>query len=1776
MINLPDRVNVAANNIDYRYSKADGSPWNSVEEWLAMMNDELIEPITYTTILVKQSDYSVKEMWNPTNPTTFVIKNPTSTTNNNNNTSSGECAVYLIKASEWGLTKGDMEKNSEGHYTTTQYEQMRNNGKGISNAVTYAQNNGYTIVILEKGTYCFCTRHCATTLPDIVLYDLNNIELNLNNSLLKLLVDSSENNPYESHTNPYEKSGMILNLSYCRNTTVYNGIFIGDRLLRSYDDLQETRNESTYGITIGGGCRNITIKNCETREFMGDGIGCLGYGWFKGFPENDIVGGTATHRNIKYLIGASYGPQHDWFKASKNITFINNLDTPTNSGKYFDTALTNGFIDLNVLYVDDLDCKNKQADANDRVFSLGNNLGYTRMTECYPYAVDIITYASNEEGALPIRMFTSSYCQRICLGPLERYIKFQYKYEDLLADDYDSSKIYSYGSMVSRSEENAVGFYKCTGTTSGEWDSTKWEFKYIDNVVGTENYSTTTKYFPGATVKKKIGSSYRVGYTCAGNNITGEFDSARWKIIKKNREFVTEVDHYQLTPTECQTYGVHIEGCKIINNHRGGISNLPHETTIENCYFEKNYHRNNDGAAYVNVGGGTAWSTDYFIDQEDVYSSQVTIRNCNFNCNSRNTGKILLGCLRGEVSNCTGCGRFTFYSGSSLTITNNDFEEFTYDYMPSNWYGTAEPARHLQRDVVISNNKFHRSNATPISNQNNQIIMSENFIYEMGGNGGNHNTFYPSANFIFTNNFVKGLGMINRGDVLCYNAFKLDGNKMDIGNGKYRFTSPCLGNGTEIKAGGVLFSGSDTSTDYSGLTIISDDVIGLCSSVNNDEKMIHYFTDCDLSASMGGNGFFFGFSSESRDEGGIIELHFKRCKFRTTSGNSFISPVQSHANLPGSTNAIVPDQIKLFFDECEFYCTTSNLGVDNQYRTITAVATKCTFNHNYVINGNVLENVSDSVDIDTTIPTSAADSHVPSTKLLKTVKEELEQSISGKAASTHTHAQADVTGLETALSSINSSLSGKASSSHTHAQSDITGLETALSGKANTNHTHTIGISDVTNLSTTLAGKSDSSHTHSDLYGSKSVEVTVDPNTLYENGIYGFRGNMDNINANFPADAVSGETNSQNLLMIVCRHFSGIYIYQTLYTKNGIWYRSGAKTGETPFYNMWTKQSTGNRFISSPTEDPNNYTAAGVYFYESTYITLDAENPKTMHANYPEGAFRYNDLAGSMGSTLTVEVNPGGLRIRQILRTPYGRWSRYSAKTATASPWTWNSWLIDNNNLDEEYITADDLVDNIKTVNGNSIVGQGDISIVASAPDMSDYLTREQIENSFVRASDLATINGYSLTDNSNIVTPTAVPSDDAGLSTAIYPIYRVHLFNAVGTPQVALKYSILDFNFESGKTYRMDCDFGVEGITPTYTGFSITLQHADGSEGSQQVHGNFGFKVHKTFTADDNYDKMYIYFESDCDCDFTISYEDTIANLVSGQISEDAMTNKNVVSLVNNLANLKRQFNTKYKFACMGDSITSDQVSGIGSLVGQYLGCELVGNLACGSATLTNGDNYVQSVAVANNVTTPYNTLANQVIRLLQRTTPLGEQIKWTYTGTDVQYSIPTDVATGLGYTEDVPDIVYIAIGVNDSIDCIGNDEDDVLVQDYASLDKKSFASALRWAVETLRCAYPDVQIFVATPLFTGMSDAIQSYGRPYILKKREAILNACASNSVYCIDSTMKSGYTNQVAQTVIRSGAQGIHPRAKHKCMIAKFIAKEIYNNFAPLISESEIVY
>ena len=256
-------------------------------------------------------------------------------------------------------------------------------------------------------------------------------------------------------------------------------------------------------------------------------------------------------------------------------------------------------------------------------------------------------------------------------------------------------------------------------------------------------------------------------------------------------------------------------------------------------------------------------------------------------------------------------------------------------------------------------------------------------------------------------------------------------------------------------------------------------------------------------------------------------------------------------------------------------------------------------------------------------------------------------------------------------------------------------------------------------------------------------------------------------------------------------------------------------------------------------------------------------------------------------------------------------------------------------------------------------------------------------------------------------------------------------------------------------------------------------------------------------------------------------------------------------------------------KYACLGDSITSDQVVGIGTLVNDILNTKLVGNFACGYAICSNWhtgetDESPQSFQVPQNTNTADNVLMNQVLRLLQWTTALDAQVTWTHPIAGA-FSVPTSVGTGLGHTDDIPDVIYIAIGVNDGRNAKNlfvDDSDAVMSSTYADLTKCSYASALRWAIETLNSAYPNAQIFVASPLFTNENDGTSNghHNRGAILAKREVskkIANYC---NAFFIDSTYESGYTVLAATQV-----NNIHPNGRYKNIIGRYVASEIKRRY-----------
>ena len=258
--------------------------------------------------------------------------------------------------------------------------------------------------------------------------------------------------------------------------------------------------------------------------------------------------------------------------------------------------------------------------------------------------------------------------------------------------------------------------------------------------------------------------------------------------------------------------------------------------------------------------------------------------------------------------------------------------------------------------------------------------------------------------------------------------------------------------------------------------------------------------------------------------------------------------------------------------------------------------------------------------------------------------------------------------------------------------------------------------------------------------------------------------------------------------------------------------------------------------------------------------------------------------------------------------------------------------------------------------------------------------------------------------------------------------------------------------------------------------------------------------------------------------------------------------------------------------FFCFGDSITSDEVSGIGTLVGTALSASVIQNYAHGNATASDwfaGDARLTSVNVSlpRDCWFPDNVLSNQILTALRDTAPSGEPICRRYTGIGAPL-LPAGLL-GTGAAPE-PDVIYIAIGSNDGRapeNAFRDDSEEVIAARYENLTRKGLASALRWAIETLQYAYPRANIFAATPLQSGLELAppcdwignADAFSRATLRQKRNAILRVAEACSVPAVDTFARAGVSPRM---MLRFGDQiAVHPSDEIKGRIADFVAGEI---------------
>ena len=308
----------------------------------------------------------------------------------------------------------------------------------------------------------------------------------------------------------------------------------------------------------------------------------------------------------------------------------------------------------------------------------------------------------------------------------------------------------------------------------------------------------------------------------------------------------------------------------------------------------------------------------------------------------------------------------------------------------------------------------------------------------------------------------------------------------------------------------------------------------------------------------------------------------------------------------------------------------------------------------------------------------------------------------------------------------------------------------------------------------------------------------------------------------------------------------------------------------------------------------------------------------------------------------------------------------------------------------------------------------------------------------------------------------------------------------------------------------------------------------------------------------------------SDSDLDVADENGNVLARFKDGHIKTKNFDSEKVAT--------KEEF-SKIKFVAFGDSITDSDTS-IGSCLGDvicnFLGTKRINNWARGNATMSDYSSITDGIrnnitpinlAYPPNSTVPYNVISNQVLRMLQWTTPLNKQIEWNH-NIDGRFSINTSYGTGLGHTSDIPDIIYIAGGTNDTKDsyrCV-DDTETVFGQTYSNLTRITIASALRWIIETLQSVYPLAHIFVASPLQTSRGWNWDSGGYTGLRTQstwqvRQIIEKVTRFESVHFIDSYSESGFNNLIATKI----NDGIHPKGIWRDAIAKYVSNEIKNKY-----------
>lgn len=189
-------------------------------------------------------------------------------------------------------------------------------------------------------------------------------------------------------------------------------------------------------------------------------------------------------------------------------------------------------------------------------------------------------------------------------------------------------------------------------------------------------------------------------------------------------------------------------------------------------------------------------------------------------------------------------------------------------------------------------------------------------------------------------------------------------------------------------------------------------------------------------------------------------------------------------------------------------------------------------------------------------------------------------------------------------------------------------------------------------------------------------------------------------------------------------------------------------------------------------------------------------------------------------------------------------------------------------------------------------------------------------------------------------------------------------------------------------------------------------------------------------------------------------------------------------------------------------------------------------------------------------------NTAFNQILRLAQKLTPLGDPIVITNPISGESFTVPTGTAVGTGDFQQ-PDLIVIAMGTNDEV--FDYPETILRYKDFpvTKINRtENLVAGMRWFIEMLINLCPNAQIIFSTPIQSNPTGS-----RRFVITKtkRARIVEVCNYYATPYIDAFTESGIAEkwEVASAQGRYLSDGLHPDDNGKALMARFMKKRIEN-------------